>query len=93
MTQTQKIVIGGVIVLIVTSITLFFISNTIRFLVSVPTGLFTESVVETSLYAIPFFILALWSGEQLSRRINDRYYSYAVNIILIGSVIALLVER
>lgn len=68
------------------------ISNITRIALSLRTGLFTDSILLTSLYALPLFILALWGGDKLSVRLDERYYFHAVHVMLLGSVVALLIN-
>ena len=65
-------------------------SNLIRIGISIPAGLFTDRVLEICLYTLPFFVLALWIGDKVISRMDERYYTSAVYMILAGSLILLI---
>jgi len=65
-------------------------SNTLRIGISIPAGLFTDEVIGICLYTLPFFVLALWFGDKLGRRVDERYYTFAVYVVLSASLILLI---
>ncbi len=71
---------------------LLAVSNIIRLGISVPAGLFTDSIIEAILYSLPCFVVAMWVGKKLLSRIDERYYQIAVYIILGMSLVTLVWE-
>ena len=71
---------------------LLAVSNIVRLGISVPAGLFTDSVIEASLYTMPFFLIAMWIGDKLMSRIDEKHYTNAVYVVLTISLILLLAE-
>lgn len=69
-----------------------FISNILRLMVSVPSGLLSQEVWQIALPTFPFFLVALIVGHKFSNRISSKNFDVAVRVLLIGSALALIVE-
>lgn len=67
------------------------VTNTIRLIISVEAGLFNEMVINIALASIPFILLAMWSADRISKTLNDLLYARAIQVILCGSIIALII--
>lgn len=72
---------------------LFFITSVVRIVTSASTGLLTEKVLSVALPVVPVFFLAIYIGNRVHTKINDKYYRYAVNIILLFAAISLLIKK
>lgn len=75
-----------------TLIYLLFITCIARIIMSIPQGLFNSNVLHLTLISLPFFLVAIFFGQRLFERINETYYRTGINIILVGSAIALLAK-
>jgi hypothetical protein len=67
-------------------------SNIIRLGISIPAGLFTDTVIKVCIYSFPFFVLALWIGDKLMSRMDEQYYTIAVYVVLLVSLILLVLD-
>ena len=75
-----------------TIIGIFAISNVIRIPIFAYNGLFTHQVLLNSVYALPFFFLALYVGQKLYNKLNDKWFGYVVMITLTIAAISLLIR-
>lgn len=76
-----------------TFIYIFFATSVVRVIISFSRGLFTKEVLSLVLPAIPFFLLAIFLGHHVHKKINEKYYRYTVYAILFFSAILLLFRR
>lgn len=75
--------------------TLLFVlsaSNMVRILISLPTGLFSDNVLDLTLYSLPLFGVALVAGQRLQGLITAEVYSRGLDLILGLSAAALLLK-
>lgn len=72
---------------------LFFISCLIRIFLLTQNGLLDFNQIKSSLPFLPFFLISLAAGHFLHMKIDEKYYRYAVYIILFISTITLLFKR
>ncbi|HSA84523.1 MAG TPA: sulfite exporter TauE/SafE family protein [Patescibacteria group bacterium] len=72
---------------------LFFVISIIRVGISIPAGLFTQKILLLALPVLPFFFLAIYAGHHVHKRISEKYYQYAIYIILFFSAILLLFKN
>lgn len=75
-----------------TLIYLLFVTSVVRVLISLPQQLFNDRVVQLSLISFPFFIAAIFIGQHLHHKINEKYYRLSINIILGISALALILK-
>lgn len=76
-----------------TLIYLFFITSVIRFIASVPTGLITSEIIFLAVPVIPFFLVAIFLGHKVHKRIPEKHYRYAVEAILFFAAISMLIKK
>jgi uncharacterized protein len=72
---------------------LFFITSIIRVIISYTEGLFNQTVTTLALTIIPFFLLAIYAGHHIHKRIDEKYYRIAVYIILFVSAVLMLIKH
>lgn len=73
-----------------TLIYVFFISSIVRLGISIPRHLFDDRVVHLTLISAPFFLIAIFTGQHIHRKVSDAYYKKAIDIILTGAAIILI---
>ncbi len=69
---------------------LLLITNSLRLIMSLSTGLFSSFVLNVSLAAIPCLLLAMFLGEKVFRRFSENGYKSAISILLVISMLSLL---
>lgn len=72
-----------------TSIYLFFVANAVRLVLALWQGLFTTTIVQFTLVAMPFFLAAITLGYFTHAQVSDRYYRIAIYTILFFSAVSL----
>lgn len=75
-----------------TLIYLFFLTSVIRLLFSIPSGLISNNVFNLTVPIIPFFLIAIYIGNHVHKKIDEKYYKYAVELILLFAAISLLIK-
>src|SRR3990167_2750372 len=75
-----------------TLIYLFFTSSIIRVIASFKTELITKELISIILPIIPIFLIALYLGNHIHNKISQKYYDYAIRIILLFSSVSLLLK-
>lgn len=75
-----------------TLIYLFFIPNVIRMIISVPQQLFSTQIVQLSLLALPFFVIAIYFGQRNHHKISEQHYRLTINVVLAFSAVALILK-
>lgn len=75
-----------------TLIVLLFSCNVIRVIAYGSMGLFTESVLKTSLPALPFFLVALVIGHRIHHLISEKAYRYSVYTLLLAAAVSLTLK-
>lgn len=73
-----------------TLIYLFFFTSVIRLIVSAWQGLFTAELLQLALIAFPFFVVAIILGQLVHAKVSDKYYRFAIYVILSLSAVSLL---
>lgn len=76
-----------------TIIGIFAISNVLRIPIFAYNGLFTQQIILNAIYALPFFFLALYLGQKLYNKLNDKWFNYAIMFTLMIAAISLLLYR
>lgn len=71
---------------------LFFVISIVRVGMSLNAGLFTPKILSLALPVLPFFFLAIFAGHHVHKRISEKYYQYAIYVILFFSAILLLIK-
>lgn len=71
---------------------LFFISSLVRVLFMQDKGLLSSENLNLVLPVLPFFFLALFAGQKLHAKIDDRLYRVAVQLLMGISAILLLLR-
>jgi hypothetical protein len=56
------------------------------------TVLFSTQVIQTSLFAIPLLLLAMWAANHVRKKLNEKLYARAIQFILVGSVVGLMMK-
>lgn len=75
-----------------TLIYVFFISSIVRLGISIPKHLFSDQVLHYALISLPFFFIAIFIGQNIHHKVSDYYYKKAIDFILAGAAITLLVK-
>lgn len=73
-----------------TLIYLLFMVSVIRVITSFGRGLLTPKIIELSLPTLPFFLVAIFLGHHIHTKIPEKYYRYAVYVILFFSAFSML---
>jgi uncharacterized membrane protein YfcA len=73
-----------------TLIFMFFITSLVRLSISGPEHLFTSRVLHLILLTMPLFLIAIYLGHHVHKKVSDVYYKRAIKVILAGSAIILL---
>lgn len=72
-----------------TIIWLLFVSNVVRLPISIQAGLFNEVVLNTVLYSLPGFLVALIAGQRMHGKLPDRLYRLTVYGVLALSAVSI----
>lgn len=75
-----------------TLIYLLFITCIVRIGISVEAELFTDYILKLALITLPFFLIAIFIGQQFHQRVSERYYRLGIYFILTISAL-MLVKR
>lgn len=75
-----------------TIILLLFVSNVVRLPISIQAGLFNQLVLQTVLYSLPGFFVALIVGQRMHGKLSDRLYRSTVYAVLALSAISISVQ-
>lgn len=73
-----------------TLIYLFFVTSVVRLGISISQNLITNTLLHTALITLPFFLIAIFVGQRIHKKISDKYYRLSIYIILGVSAIILL---
>ncbi len=76
-----------------TLIYLLFMVSLTRVITSLGRGLLTQHIFFLSLPILPFFIIAIFVGHFIHAKIAEKYYRYAVYIILFFSAVSMLFKN
>lgn len=76
-----------------TLIFLLFMVSVTRIVTSFGRGLLTPHIIYLSLPILPFFIIAIFVGHFIHAKIAEKYYRYAIYIILFSSAISMLLKN
>jgi len=76
-----------------TLIYLFFATSVVRVLVSIQTGLLNKRVFDLAWPAVIPFLIAIFVGQRVHHKIDDKYYRMAVWIILFFAAVTMLLKR
>jgi uncharacterized membrane protein YfcA len=66
--------------------------NVVRLVISMNTVLFSPQVIQTSFFAIPLLLLAMWAANHVRKKLNEKLYARAIQFILVGSVVGLMMK-
>lgn len=66
--------------------------NILRLFVAIPKGLFHPALMEWVYWAIPCIVLAMFAGHHLHSKVNESMYRKAVQLLLLGSSVSLLLK-
>lgn len=72
---------------------LFFVTSIIRVAISSTNGLLTQKIIYLALPIIPFFLIAIYMGHHIHKKIDEKYYRFAVYIILFISAVLMLIKH
>lgn len=75
-----------------TIIGIFGISNFLRVPIFIYSNVLTLDIFLKSLYVLPFFLIALFAGHKLYRKINDELFKHIVMVVLVLSAVSLLMK-
>jgi uncharacterized membrane protein YfcA len=84
--------IDGAAVFRATLIGILSITNILRLPMLVVSDILTTDILMTSLYIVPAFLLALFLGNKLYKRINEHAFKNILMILLVVSGISLLIR-
>ncbi len=76
-----------------TLIYLLFATSVVRIIFSIPHGLITMPILSLAAITLPFFLVAVFIGNRIHKRIPDTYYRYAIYTILSLSALSLLIRH
>jgi len=65
-----------------TFIYIFFTTSVVRVIISYFRGLFNQKVISLALSSIPFFLIAIILGHVIHKGISEKYYRYAIYLVL-----------
>ncbi len=66
------------------------ITNVLRIFVLSAGGFFTEEIIKMALAIVPFFIVAIFLGNKIHHKMDERFYRLVVYGILFSSAIVML---
>lgn len=75
-----------------TMIVLLCACNVVRMAASVPLGLLTPSVLTRALPALPFFLVAVYTGHRWHHHLDERRYRQIILVLLTLSCLTLLIR-
>jgi uncharacterized protein len=70
-----------------------FFCNIVRVSMTWQTGQFDEQVFHYALYASPLFLVGIFSGNWISKRLSEQQFRSAINVILLIAGLSLLVRH
>ncbi len=73
-----------------TIIMTLLITNVLRIFVLSAGGFFTEEIIKMALAIVPFFIVAIFLGNKIHHKMDERFYRLVVYGILFSSAIVML---
>ena len=76
-----------------TLIYLFFATSVICIFTSLSIGLITQKTLSSALLIIPFFLLAIFLGNHIHYKVDEKYYRRAVQFILFFAAASILLTK
>ena len=76
-----------------TILLVMFFCNVGRILMTWQTGQFDNEAITYALYAFPGFVLAIWSGTHISKRLSDKQFLHAINLIILAAGSLILIKH
>jgi uncharacterized membrane protein YfcA len=73
-----------------TFIYLFFIIGLVRIAVAIPEHLYSKHVLQLAIFAVLPFLIAIYLGQHIHTKVNDKYYRVGINTLLVFSAITLI---
>jgi uncharacterized membrane protein YfcA len=73
-----------------TLIYLFFVTSIVRMAISIPSHLFTYTILQYAVTSLPLLLLAIWGGQRIHHKVSDRYYKLGIYTVLACSALLLL---
>lgn len=93
LTMYLSVVLPHKVALRAALIYLFFVTSIVRVILSYTNGLFNQTVLSLALPILPFFFLAIYAGHRIHKKIDEKYYRFAVYIVLFVSAVLMLLNH
>ncbi len=73
-----------------TLIYLFFVIGLVRITVAIPEHLYSKYVLQLAIFAALPFLVSIYFGQHIYKKVKDEYYGVGINILLAVSAIILI---